>query len=1133
MNTTNTRRGTKELNQEIKKAIRAKPALKTEFEAINRLYNNEIIQNVKTALNIVDGLTKKNKLSNNKALTKLNLILDDEKEQEEINEKNKQVEEDRRRQLEHEQQLAEEREKQMQEEDEQERKWRIHLEEQLIELEEEEARDRQDDGELSILDYINNIKYNNININSTNKFLMLNNFYNNDDNIIYIGGYEKLKNLYNSGARHITANYYKKPIYIRDTNIFNVLLGSHNLNELIQPNSTSKKTHYNKATFKGFKDRLTLYMYQHYGSGAYIGYVELIENQRTTPQQHRQEFRDNINYNCFIKATGEAMKDGQRDKILDERTTRILTELNNKYYTTGAKIKDVETTEKKLNINIIIKNKIGTIIYKNENQKQKRQTILLYTPYIDHIEYIKLSTNKKDKIFIAIEDIETHYNNNNSSFKYFKKDINQKLVYYFDDTNLYYQPFKINDIIVNDDKYFIYDNETYHQEQFINDNNLNFNSIFYNDDKFIFNEINNTPHHINQYIFNDNLTEKYINEYDAPINPYKNPLDEGTPDEDKPTEEHTKQYNISSYHTIDNNKNFIGWQNEDTPANKYYKNFKIPANGRYTAYKIGLLTDAEKEIILNTTSIIKINNIVMINKVIDSIEYFINGNNYTTPILKYCLDNNIIKSFDIELIITFDETQEINFNDDIIKGKFYNKIIGLMHHRQEQITAQFEYKNISDLQDILYYNENIYYNIENKTVSITRPNENISNKAHISSFIMSYAFINILDVLKDINYNNIIAITADAITTKEPIKAIISKQVGQWKEQKKEILITSSIYYYINIKEENQEENKLYELTSDKLLYKTLNFISGEAGTGKTTQFLKAFENDERLYNSLLLLPSNELLFNFNKDHPDINKMTYQNFIKETSDKGHYTYIKKFSYILVDEATMISDKDILKIVLTALKNKQKIFIIGDYSINDNILYQLKPIKDKPFISLFDKDKNFILGDSDGAILKDDIYYKHLTINRRQGTDAKFNKFLKEMRGKHNKYIMTSIINNSMFKKISFDDAIKTYKLGDKFLCTTNKEIDKANNNILIDGDNIQILYLETSKEHAKNETAIIKASDYDPKKHRLGYAQTAHTAQGQTYDNNIYISLNCLFTDNILYVMLSRTRTSKQIYIIV
>ena len=79
---------------------------------------------------------------------------------------------------------------------------------------------------------------------------------------------------------------------------------------------------------------------------------------------------------------------------------------------------------------------------------------------------------------------------------------------------------------------------------------------------------------------------------------------------------------------------------------------------------------------------------------------------------------------------------------------------------------------------------------------------------------------------------------------------------------------------------------------------------------------------------------------------------------------------------------------------------------------------------------------------------------------------------------------------------------------------------------------IQVQYLYTTNEHAKNEQAIIKRIEYSDKIYKKGYSISAHNCQGLTITTNIFISLNNLFTENLLYVMLSRANNIKQIYII-
>jgi len=499
--------------------------------------------------------------------------------------------------------------------------------------------------------------------------------------------------------------------------------------------------------------------------------------------------------------------------------------------------------------------------------------------------------------------------------------------------------------------------------------------------------------------------------------------------------------------------------------------------------------------------------------------------------IKYLIENEIIESnFIIKAIATATGKQEIFFNDDIIENKFYNEIIGVMSCKSEYKNIKFEAGTETDIKDILYYNnlENNQNNqifINENIITIKTKKQNISNRGHIAGALLSYALINIIDILKDVELNNLLQITADAITTLKPISAPISTKPGEWKHQEKDIINIQDYNHYFNIKNINDNNyNDLLKLTEEKQKYKRYNFISGAAGCGKTTQFIKPFTTDERLFNSLFLVPSNCLLNELSKDNK-INIDTYQGFImafyqQEDKHRANKKEFIKYSNIILDEATMINGEEMKQIFNIVNENNFNIFIIGDYDIKNKKAFQLKPVKGDEWF------KNEL----DATILKDS-YFKHLTINHRQTGDTGFFKLLQSIRGKTNEQIKNIILNDKTINKIKYDTLIKEYDINEKILSSVNVFIDKINKDIT-PKENIKILYINNTSKHAKNETAIIKASEYDAKKHKLGYAQTAHTAQGLTFDNKIYININNLFTNNILYVMLSRAKRKEQIYII-
>jgi hypothetical protein len=136
-----------------------------------------------------------------------------------------------------------------------------------------------------------------------------------------------------------------------------------------------------------------------------------------------------------------------------------------------------------------------------------------------------------------------------------------------------------------------------------------------------------------------------------------------------------------------------------------------------------------------------------------------NGYIYTSYFLKYCIDNNIINNtFEWRTIATAQSMQYLNFCSEIIEQKFYNEIIGCMSSNMEHTILNFEVKNTADIKDILYYNslnkdENNKILTYNKTVSIYTKKHLKQNRAHIASCILSYALINIIDIVAEFEYS--------------------------------------------------------------------------------------------------------------------------------------------------------------------------------------------------------------------------------------------------------------------------------------------------------------------------------------------------------------------------------------------
>jgi ATP-dependent exoDNAse (exonuclease V) alpha subunit len=112
--------------------------------------------------------------------------------------------------------------------------------------------------------------------------------------------------------------------------------------------------------------------------------------------------------------------------------------------------------------------------------------------------------------------------------------------------------------------------------------------------------------------------------------------------------------------------------------------------------------------------------------------------------------------------------------------------------------------------------------------------------------------------------------------------------------------------------------------------------VGGRAGTGKTHL---ANMLQEALPNSITLAPTNKAARLVKGK--TIHKFLGLNFNKMTVNKGIYKVLKKYKYLIIDEASMISEKIYHILDVIKYKCKCKIILVGDFD-------QLPPIENDDF-----------------------------------------------------------------------------------------------------------------------------------------------------------------------------------------
>ena len=859
--------------------------------------------------------------------------------------------------------------------------------------------------------------------------------------------------------------------------------------------------------------------------------------------QYKHHLKTGI-FNCVLTCIKEQISS------FDEKAKNKLNLLNEKYFDSGVEFSDLVDIANKMLVFIKIYSRLGELLYSThgENHKSKRQTIKCTLEKLDHVEHYEIFKDKTDKEiqyiqspFANIVDIQTHFNEsfykNSSNNLLCKKDMFDNIKYYWNESTIYKM---IHTSFFDMGLYYInseYDLMAYEMDI---DNNIEHNYCSKTDDEQLFNFINDSVHHPNEIYFNENIDMKFITksiknnnlDFDSGIEPLKGrrsddyiecaPINVGMAD-------------LSSYYAYDRNKHYSHFD-----TNEYYIKHGIPACGKFNFYNVvDILTTDDIKILLSKVGFVQITDIKTDIEIINKLEYFTDSYIYPIPVIEFLINNNV--SFKIVSIAINTWSQELILTEKQKTTKsFYTKFIGVMSINAEYNKYFIKCTNEIECLDLKATNTNenikISYDDKNNLIRINELNKNIRNRAHIASYLLSYAMLEMLSKLVKIPFSDIIGVKVDCIILKKKYDDLfmISSKGGDYKYETKGVKELRPFYDFINIKS-NNEYTQEHVLTFDKLRYNKINFITGAAGSGKTSRFYKKFDNQDERIKGGFSFPNNILTTKFKNEGYDITATTFHKFFNiGTFDNERAS--GRFINGLVDEVTMISDIDMQKIVKHAYENKINLFLIGDYDSIKMQSFQLMPPVGQTFLKY--------------EFIQSDIYKIHLSTNHRQGTDTEFINFLSSARGLSNVEVSKNAFEKGIFSYITYDKLLKDFNTNDLIISPFNKggesTVDKAKltviNELIYNTTNIiNCRFNKATKynnqQYVNGETMQMSKEQYEKidkemkKKINLAFCQTSHTVQGLEYDidKTLYVINSKYFTDNQLYVILSRAKTSKQI----
>ncbi len=917
---------------------------------------------------------------------------------------------------------------------------------------------------------------------------------------------------------------------------------------LDSPDARFHHIKYNNAkdleSLKGHLYFLVCKMLMSSGKEWISGIMETVDEIEPSEYDHR--LRDGA-FNCVLDCIRTQKTNfSQKDEI-------IINEFNDRYFKDGVAFSELSTITKKLAIEIEVYTKTNKKIYETKTKDLHRQIIKIQVENLDHACNYEELINKSDKEIVYVDNVDESFYKASSNLLMFKrglikrkiidekkdeerKRINEKnninepikdrfemvscIKYFWDNTTLYKNK-ECEDY--DNGKYYINNKIDLMNTNFEDINNLSNNNLYKNDNVELFNFINNSVHHVNEKYYNENCQADKIDWG----------LDYGLEESEDDDENINNNLlvDLSKYHAYDRNKHYVSFD-----KNEYYIKHQVPASGKFNFYQINKeLSQSEINELLTKAGFCQIKNIKIENKAINKLKYFIDGYIYSMPIIEWMINNNI--KFDIVAVAFNNWKQELIFNEEMKTTKeFYTKFIGIMSINNEFIEYNMKCSSITEYKDLKFRDPDAVkrFDDKNNCIVIQEKNNNIYNKAHVSSYILSYAMIEILDKLTKIDYSDLIGVKVDCIITKKAYDNlfVISKLPGDYKMESKENKNLSNDYTFINPK--NLIEYKIeHVLTNNKLFYKNINFISGSAGSGKTSRFYKKFTNQDETIDTVFAFPNNNLCGKFkNEGHDNIKAYTYHKIFNigidgDTFDKDYLS--AKYINVILDEVTMIGACNIAKIIKEANFNKINLFFVGDYNITTKQIYQMNPVQDKSFLNYkFDYKKSFIL---------------NLKTNYRQGADIQFGELLNLARGETNDKVLKSALDSNMFKTIKYNEMIDQYKIDDIIITPFKNGGSESSQSIKINNvllNKFDVVNCKFNGPHVFNNKLCVNSEDIRLSKEEylkheknlnIAYCQTSHLVQGLEYDKEkiIYIIKERFFTENQLYVILSRAKQSNQI----
>ena len=491
----------------------------------------------------------------------------------------------------------------------------------------------------------------------------------------------------------------------------------------------------------------------------------------------------------------------------------------------------------------------------------------------------------------------------------------------------------------------------------------------------------------------------------------------------------------------------------------------------------------------------------------DTMKIYVDGNCYASPALKFLSSvgkytvvggcwGMTVENIGLDTFSNVDGTFMLKDNG----VPYYSKYVGACN--SIKYDRSYYIKGDSDMAKVIQENTDSdvwRYSMlglgEGKsTIQVTTKKNSVRHLSHVTSFVLEYARLNIIEQLMSMKYESIVRVNSDGIyfTGDVPqlknnyrVKESACFRDGKFTTYNGSDGFVSNIWL-----------GRRYAFGQRREYYRTELAIGG-GGSGKTHFNL----TDTGAVSIVYVAPMWKLARSKAEEY---GCMVSTHAALLMCDPTNYAY-KTSTTILVDEVSMMTNQE--KEIILGFYTNHKIIFAGD------IDYQI------PFVSAFKKDGSVFTSSGIDNVMAFNTDHrakccklKNLKTEIRRGIDRGMTR------------VPESLI--SKFISVSESELRARYDIEDMILCNSN---DKKNSyKDLIQGSRNKYYVTKTSGNRSCGDIVILDAVEPDME---IRHAYTVHSIQGETCRSNLYIRADGMDM-RMFYTAVSRAQYLDKIFIV-